>query len=294
MRITVFTPAYNRGYIIEKLYRSLQNQTFRNFEWMIIDDGSSDNTSEKIQSFIQDNNDFPIIFEKVENGGKHRAINLGVQKARGELFFIVDSDDHLTNTSLEIVDQVEKTIPKDQKKNYAGICGERGYSENEIMGTTFKGNVIDITSLERMQYGITGDKAEVFYTKVLKQYPFPEFEGEKFLTECIVWDRIASAGYKLRYFNKIIYICDYLPDGLTMNSEKMFFTSPKGYGLFLYQEKLYHKMTGLKMWNQYLQYYYKLRNKYSFMQIARNVHMNPVILYFRLTGMKLFYKIYDK
>ena len=105
MRITVFTPAYNRGYIIEKLYRSLQNQTFRNFEWLIIDDGSSDNTSEKIQSFIQDNNDFPIIFEKVENGGKHRAINLGVQKARGELFFIVDSDDYLTNTSLEIVDQ---------------------------------------------------------------------------------------------------------------------------------------------------------------------------------------------
>lgn len=63
MRITVFTPAYNRGYIIEKLYRSLQNQTFRNFEWLIIDDGSSDNTSEKIQSFIQDNNDFPIILK---------------------------------------------------------------------------------------------------------------------------------------------------------------------------------------------------------------------------------------
>ena len=62
MRMTVFTPTYNRGYIIEKLYRSLQNQTFRNFEWLIIDDGSSDNTREKIQSFIQDNNDFPIIF----------------------------------------------------------------------------------------------------------------------------------------------------------------------------------------------------------------------------------------
>lgn len=74
------------------------------------------------------------------------------------------------------------------------------------MGTTFKGDVIDITSLERMKYGITGDKAEVFYTKVIKQYPFPEFEGEKFLTECIVWDRIAAAGYKLRYFNKIIYM----------------------------------------------------------------------------------------
>lgn len=88
---------------------------------------------------------------------------------------------------------MEKAIPKEQKKNFAGICGERGYSENEIMGTTFKGDVIDITSLERMQYGITGDKAEVFYTKVLKQYPFPEFEGEKFLTECIVWDRIAAA-----------------------------------------------------------------------------------------------------
>ena len=134
MRITVFTPTYNRGYIIENLYHSLQQQTFKNFEWIVVDDGSTDNTEEKIRCFQKENNFFPIRYLKTENGGKHRAINKGVSLANGSLFFIVDSDDYLTKTALEKIDIMEGTIPKDLKVNFAGVCGQRGYTENREMG----------------------------------------------------------------------------------------------------------------------------------------------------------------
>ena len=106
MRITVFTPTYNRGYIIENLYHSLQKQTFQDFEWIVIDDGSTDDTASQFEKYKLEENFFPIIYERVENGGKHRAINLGMKKARGDLFFIVDSDDYLTETALEKINEV--------------------------------------------------------------------------------------------------------------------------------------------------------------------------------------------
>ena len=112
MRITVFTPTYNRGYTIERLYRSLQRQVFDDFEWIVIDDGSNDNTEALFQTFLRTKNQFPITYKKVSNGGKHRAINLGVQMAQGELFFIVDSDDYLTDRALEEIDKIEKSIPE--------------------------------------------------------------------------------------------------------------------------------------------------------------------------------------
>jgi len=87
-KITLFTPTYNRAYILETLYRSIQRQTFRDFEWLVIDDGSSDNTEELVRSWMNDGNDFPIRYYKQPNGGKCRAINRGLDLAEGELFFI--------------------------------------------------------------------------------------------------------------------------------------------------------------------------------------------------------------
>ena len=110
MRITVFTPTYNRAYIIEKLYRSLQHQTFRDFEWLIVDDGSTDNTADIVAIWQHEGNDFPIRYYKKENGGKCRAINYGVDRAEGELFFNVDSDDYLTDDALEKIDLCDHPI----------------------------------------------------------------------------------------------------------------------------------------------------------------------------------------
>lgn len=294
-RITIFTPTYNRGYIIENLYKSLKKQTFNDFEWVVVDDGSTDNTKDLFEKIFKDNErNFNLIYEQTNNGGKHRAINRGLQLASGELFFIVDSDDYLTDDALELIDSMEKSIPESEKRTlFAGVCALRGYSPYEIIGTTFEGDILDITTLERIKYGIDGDKAEVFYTDILKRYPFPEFEGEKFLTECVVWDRIASDGFKLRFFNKICYITEYLEDGLSAKYNQIMDTNPKGKGLYLYQCGLYGKLFGLKKWNEYYKYYQDYRDKFKFSEIAKNLHINPVVLFFRFLGMKIFYKLYD-
>lgn len=279
MKITVFTPSYNRGYIIEALYRSLQRQSFRDFEWIVIDDGSTDDTEQLFARILSEENDFPIRYLKVENGGKHRAINRGVQMASGELFFIVDSDDYLTDQALERVVYWENSIPQNEKSHFGGVCGLRGKDLSTAIGTSFAGDYLDITTLERTAHQIDGDKAEVFYTELLRKFPFPSFDGEKFVTECIVWDRIAHNGYKLRFFNEIIYICDYLPDGLTAQGSTLFQNSPKGYGLYLSQSAKYGKTRGFAVWKSYCRYYYRFRKTLSFSEIAENLNMNPVSLW---------------
>lgn len=294
MRITVFTPAYNRGYIIENLFRSLQRQTFEDFEWIIIDDGSTDDTQTRIEQFQAEPNKFSIRYFKVENGGKHRAINLGVQKASGELFFIVDSDDYLTDDALASISAYECTIPAEEKSNYAGVCGQRGYSSQIAIGKTFVGETLDITTLERPVYGITGDKSEVFYTDILKKYPFPEINGEKFITECVVWDKIAADGYKLRFFNRIVMICNYLSDGLTAQGNALFCKNPKGWGLYIAQSVEYGKISGFDRWKSYLDYFYGTRGHLSFRSMAEQLQMNPVRLWIRLFGMRVFYKLYSR
>ena len=100
-KITLFTPTYNRAYTMTRLYNSIQRQTFRDFEWIIIDDGSTDNTESLVNSWTNDNNDFEIRYFKVPNGGKCRATNKGVQLAQGEIFFTIDSDDYLTDDACE-------------------------------------------------------------------------------------------------------------------------------------------------------------------------------------------------
>lgn len=293
MRITVFTPTYNRGYTIEKLFRSLQRQTFTDFEWIVVDDGSTDDTQRKMEAFNAEHHMFPIRYFKVSNGGKHRAINLGVREAAGKLFYIVDSDDYLTDDSLEIINEYEQSIPENQKTFFGGVCGQKGYGEDLPIGKSFEGSTIDITTLDRPEYNITGDKAEVFYTHILRKFPFPEIEGEKFVTECVVWDKIAADGYKLRFFNRIVMICNYLPDGLTAQGNKLFQNNPKGWGLYIAQSVNFGKIKGFDKWKAYLDYFYAMRGKISFAEMAKNLQVNPVRLWVRLFGMRAFYKLYS-
>lgn len=293
MRITVFTPAYNRGYIIETLYHSLQRQTFTDFEWVVVDDGSADDTQERFERILSEENPFPIRYVKTQNGGKHRAINCGVQLAEGELFYIVDSDDHLSDHALETIDRVEKSIPLDQKKQFAGVCGQRGYSLTNPIGTTFEGEILDVTALQRLDYGIDGDKAEAIYTEIMRKYPFPEFEGERFLTECVVWDKMAADGYLLRFFNEVTTICNYLPDGLTSQGDEVFYRNPRGYALYLYQSSKYGKLQRLNKWYNYLKFYYALRDRFSIIQMGRMLHMNPMVFWLRMFGLRVFDRLYN-
>lgn len=235
MKITIFTPSFNRAYILPQLYKSLCNQSHKDFEWLIIDDGSTDDTESLIATF-QKECKIEIVYLKSENKGKHRAINKGVELARGELFFIVDSDDSLSEGALEIISKHFENIRDD--RSFAGVSGLRVFPNGKRIGGEVNFNVLDCTSLEfRMKYHINGDMAEVWRTDVIKQYPFPDVIGETFCPEALVWNRIAQH-YKLRYFAEGIYICEYLPDGLTAKITKIRRDSPT-YSRLYYSE-LFH------------------------------------------------------
>lgn len=223
MLVTVFTPSYNRAYILNNLYRSLCRQSCKDFEWVVIDDGSEDNTFELLNKWKIEA-PFKMIIEQQSNGGKHRAINRGVTLASGKLFFIVDSDDYLVENAIEIIKNVESKLGSSEF--LGGICGLRCYPDGHRVGGDNNWNTLDCTPLDfRYKYKIRGDVAEVFFTKVLKEFPFPEVEGEKFCPESVVINRIATK-YKFHYFYRCLYICEYLPDGLSAKIVKIRMTSP--------------------------------------------------------------------
>ena len=172
--VTVFTPTYNRAYTLTQLYESLKRQTVQSFEWIIVDDGSMDETANLIFPWIESEANFEIIYIRVKNGGKHRAINKATELARGKLFLMVDSDDYLKDDAVETIIRWEESIQN--LSGYAGVAGNKGTSETDLIGQTFEGEYLDATSLEREKYHIDGDKVEVFYTDFLKQYKFHEIE----------------------------------------------------------------------------------------------------------------------
>lgn len=226
--ITVFTSTYNRAKLLSRLYRSLISQVYQNFEWLIVDDGSTDQTRDLV-SLWQAEGKVSIRYVKQTHGGKHRAINKGVQIAKGEWFFIVDSDDYLPADSLMWVCKYANQVRDCQI--FAGVVGNKCFL-NGKKRDKFTYEVLDIDSVSfREKLHMKGDMAEVFKTEVLRKYPFPEFAGENFLTEAMVYNQIARK-YKLRYFNQNIYICDYLEDGLSMNIRRHHRNSPKGTMLF--------------------------------------------------------------
>lgn len=238
--VTIFTPTYNRAHLLVKLYESLKKQTSKNFEWLVVDDGSTDGTSQLFEELLKQESDFQVRYLKKENGGKHTAINLGVQEAKGEMFLILDSDDWLSDNAVEIINNDSQLLPKE---NFAGLGYNKSYADGKMIGQCHKEAFIDATSLDRSKIGLQGDKAEVFFTDCLRKYPFPVFEGEKFMTEAIVWNRMAIDNLKIRWYNKSFYYCEYQPMGLSMSRPEL--KSFKGYTLFV-KEFLHYKSSTFK------------------------------------------------
>ncbi|MDR2122532.1 MAG: glycosyltransferase family 2 protein [Flavobacteriaceae bacterium] len=228
--ITVFTPTYNRAYRLGNLYTSLLNLNYTNFEWIVVDDGSTDDTETLMESF-QKEGKIRMIYKKQDNQGKHVAINKGVELAGGKLFFIVDSDDELTENSLSVVN--EKYIIHRDNPLIAGVVGIRGIKKGDRpVDKSYDFEELICSPLEfRYTYNITGDMAEVFVTDILKKYPFPVFEGENFCTESLIWNRMAK-DYQLVYFNSVIYIGEYLEDGLTAKYWNLIKKNPKASALY--------------------------------------------------------------
>jgi|LakMenEpi03Aug12_release.lakeMendotaPanAssembly.Ray.scaffolds.fasta_scaffold215605_2 glycosyltransferase involved in cell wall biosynthesis len=222
--ITIFTPTYNRSELLINLYTSLQTQTCKFFEWVIVDDGSIDDTHKIVKGFIEQNNDFKITYVKQENQGKHIAINRGVNFASGELFFIVDSDDILTSGSIQLIMQ-KYEIVKDNSL-IAGVVGRKAYFNGDLIGSDINYDDLICSSIDfRYKYNIHGDMAEVFKTSIFKKFPFPKYENERFCPESLIYNRIAK-DYNMLWFSKKVYLAEYLPDGLTYKVVKIRMTSP--------------------------------------------------------------------
>ena len=173
---------------------------------------------------------------------KRQAINRGVHSAKGDLFFIVDSDDFITSDAIEKISSSWNEIRNNGK--YAGLCYRKiRMSTLEVIGDSFPCSVLDSDSLTlAYHYNLNIDKAEVFITNILKRFPFPEIEGEKFVPEALVWYRIASAGFKLRCIDEGVYCCEYLPDGLTQNFHQNLKRNNRGFYLFYRELLFYHEV----------------------------------------------------
>jgi glycosyltransferase involved in cell wall biosynthesis len=279
MIITIFTPTYNRADELIALHKSLLSQTVKGFEWVIVDDGSVDHTKELLDSFKASTN-FSITYIYQKNGGKHRAINQGVKIAQGDLFFIVDSDDFLPQHAVEtLIDIYEnhKHLPA-----FGGVAGRKSYFDGKLVGSSDSFENIFSNALDiRYKHHIQGDLAEVFLTKVLKEFPFPEIDNEKFCPEALVWNRIAQQ-YKLFYFNKNVYHCEYLSDGLTAKIVKIRMTSPMA-SMLTYSE--------LESYNVPLKE--KIKANINFWRFSLNSHqsiftnLKMVNLLFSIIGMPL-------
>ena len=225
MMITVLTPTFNRGGL-QSLWDSLQKQTVKDFEWLVVDDGSTDGTKNLITQ-LQEKSDFPIRYIYKSNGGKHTALNVGIQTICSELIFIVDSDDCVTDDAVESILRIHKKYRS--QNNICGYAFLRAFPDGKVNGKKFDvdekiGSYIDV----RVNGDDTGaDKAEVFKTHCLKEFPFPEYPNEKFLGEDLVWVRMARK-YEMVHINKAIYVGNYLEDGLTNNRRKHNIASPIG------------------------------------------------------------------
>lgn len=283
MKITVFTPTYNRAYIIETLYRSLQRQTFTDFEWLVVDDGSSDNTQELFDSWIAKKNSFTIRYYKQPNGGKCRAINRALDLANGELFFTVDSDDYLTDDALKKIAEWDATLPRNQK--FCGVAGNLGTSPTETPNTLFAGDYLDGTALDRYR-NIDGERAMVFYTSIHRKYKYPAFDGENFITEAVAWNRMAHDGYLVRYYNDIIWVYEYKEDGLTKAGSSLFLNNPRGYGLWLREKAEFEHLLLGEKFKMYYTFTCDLSKKYSVSEISDFIDVSHILI-------SLFYAIHS-
>ena len=226
--LTIFTPTYNRKYILPKLYNSLVNQTNKNFTWLIVDDGSTDGTEELVNNWITEGK-IKIEYIYQINAGKMQAHNKGVLNTKTELFLCVDSDDHVTEQTVEdIITSYKEWQTND---DLAGIVAYRGRDSQQPLGNEFPQDV-NISKLDDLyKNGFKGDTSLVYRTKILQQYLFPKIEGEKFITENFIYTQIDQS-YQLVVLPKIFIVCEYLDDGYSKNIYKVFNRNPKGMALY--------------------------------------------------------------
>lgn len=235
--LTIFTPTFNRAYILPQLKDSLLRQDRFDFEWLIIDDGSTDDTQDVVRSWQQDSLPFIINYFKTKNGGKPRAINEACKLAQSDWIFLMDSDDHFAdNVTGFILDAIESI--KDDNC-FVGVGFLQGNKDLVPRKNIDFKNCVDATNLQRKDIGLNVDCNEVYRVSTLRKFPFEVWDGEIFTPEEVVLNEMALQGYKLRWYNKVVVISEYLEDGMTRGAWGLIKRNPMGYAM-LFNHRLKH------------------------------------------------------
>ena len=261
MLLTVFTPTYNRRELLGRVYQSLLSQTCRDFCWLIVDDGSTDDTEKMVQAWVTEAK-IQIIYVFRENGGKMRAHNTGVEKCTTDLFMCLDSDDYLPEDAVSQLIDTWNIVLSDRSRDaekVAGIVAHKGKSATEILtGGEFAD--VEYSTLQGLYcQGFCGETALVFRTEVLRKFPFPEIDGEKYVPEDYIYDRIDKE-YVLRVLPRILTICELVTSGYTDSVEQLRDENPQAWLLYYQQRAQDAPMSLLKL--KYISHY---------MQFARAV-----------------------
>lgn len=229
MMLTVFTPAYNRAAYLNRLYDSLIRQESKDFEWLIVDDGSTDNTSQTVQSFMEQRK-LEIRYVRKENGGKHTAYNEALQHARGAWFLCVDADDQLAENAVALLTRAIKTVSAG-----TAIAAYKTDMDGKRLSDPFPAGVdtCKISDLA-LRLGCRGEFTFVFPTDIARKYPFPVFPGEKFVGESVVYDRLERE-CPVHLLGEVITECEYLGDGYSMNFGALMGRNPTGFCLYFLQ-----------------------------------------------------------
>lgn len=222
--LTILTSTYNRGKKLMKLYRSLLKQTNYQFQWLIIDDGSTDSTEQELKNILDSQAPFTITYVRKNNGGKHTAINYSHKYIMGKYLVIIDSDDYLSTNAVDTVIKEWDLYGKDN--DIAGITFQRGSVDGKVFDSFVKGEYVSDFATETNR-GLHGDHCETVRTDYFKNFMFPVFKNERFIAEAAMWYLITKY-HKVVYSDRIVCYSKYLEDGLTKKGRKLFLNNPKG------------------------------------------------------------------
>lgn len=232
--LTVFTPTYNRAYILKQCYDSLCRQTCKDFVWLIVDDGSSDNTKEIVDEWMTEDNGFEIRYVYKENGGMHTGHNKAYELIDTELNVCIDSDDYMPDDAVELIVNFWN---ENRDSSYSGIIALDVYKNGDVIGKELpdkKGTTLS----GYYQDGGQGDKKLIYRTEVINKYPaYPEFEGEKFVPLDYKY-LLADQDYELLIMNKPVCVVEYMEDGSSKNMLRQYYKNPKG---FAFMRKVHMK-----------------------------------------------------
>ena len=229
IRLTIFTPAYNRAHTLPRTYESLLQQDCKEFIWLIVDDGSRDNTAELVRQWQSQDNGFEIRYIYKENGGMHTAHNTAYENIDTELNTCIDSDDRLAAGAVRKILSKWELV---RDRGYAGIIGLDSDFDGQIIGKGFPEGMTETSVIGYYAAGGSGDKKLVYRTEIINKYPaYPVFEGEKYVALSYKY-RLIDQDYKMAVLDEILCNVEYQPDGSSNTMWRQYLKNPEGWAFW--------------------------------------------------------------